>query len=749
MLPIAGARVVTKKKDGTIIAEQFTDADGLTTDCQLECPSKELTLKPETAAQGFSLYDVDIYKEGYHTVHIYDVEIVEGTDSYLPVQMHPDIGTGVESEFSDSDERNNIYVRNQRPSYQSPTIVPAPSAPSMEAPNTNYPLPYIYAGPCNPLDPASCVVTHSFGAQFALPTSSFGGGIGATSNRSPLSLPPSNARDAASATGNVTVVDDMDDIHIPIPAILQPLQSGTVSGPALSARPVLIPTFITIRLGAPSNNAARNVRVPFVEYIANVASSEIFATWPRASLEANIHAITTFALNRVFTEWYPSRGFNFNITNTTQFDQFFVYGRNLFSNLLEISARIFNNYVHRIGFANPLFTTYRANACGANCLSQWGTVTLANQGQSALQILRHFYGSDVTVTVSNNVQDIRSPYPGTPMTVGSNSRYVQLMQQHLNRIRQNFPAIPLIPNENGVFGPETQAAVREFQRINGLRVDGVIGPATWNRITQIWVGVTRLADLNSEGVRIGISNTPPTSTLRNGSTGNDVRQLQWLLNYIGEYYPVVPNDLTVDGRFGARTENSVREFQRNFGLVADGVVGRNTWNRLYEVFRRIQLNSPSPAPIPPPIVPPGPPTPPPPPPTPDISPDRFWGTVRTMGGNLNLRSNPSTNAQIIGTIPNGSRLQVTGESNGFYFVSFNGRTGWVSSDFIEITPRSGRVTTQGGNLNLRVAPNSSATVIASMPNGSPVTVTDIVGNFYQVTWNGRTGFASRDFISVP
>ena len=724
MLPLAGAKVVTKKKDGTTFFEQFTDADGLTEYIVLDCPNKELTLNPETAKDGFSLYDVIVSKSGYHTVHIYDVEIVESADSYLPVQMHPDLGVNIESQFSD------IYIKGD---YQS----------TGKTPRDSYSIPYIDNRNCD--SPLGCPAPSNFGVPAVVPVSAFGGGQAAVSNRTPASVPRPDSKSAGACCGSVTVADDLDDIHIPVPAVLQPLQSGTTSGPALSARPVLIPTYITIRLGTPSNNAARNVRVPFVEYVANVASSEIFATWPIASLEANIHAITTFALNRVFTEWYPSRGFNFNITNSTQFDQFFVYGRNIFQNLLEISARIFNQYVHRIGLANPMFTTYRANACGANCLSQWGTVTLANQGQNALQILRHFYGSDVTITTSNNVQDIRSPYPGTPMRLGDESRYVQLMQQHLNRIRQNFPAIPLIANENGVFGTDTQAAVREFQRINGLNPDGVIGPATWNRITQVWVGVTRLADINSEGVRIGIGLTPPNVVLRSGSNNNNVRQLQWLLNYIGQYYPVIPGDLTVDGRFGPRTENSVREFQRNFGLTPDGVVGPATWNKLYEVFRRIQVTSPDPAPIP---VPPQPPTPTPPPVNP-IGPDRFWGTVRTMGGNLNQRSAPSTTAPIVGVIPNGSKLQVTGENNGFYFVSFNGRTGWVSSDFVEITPRNGRVVTQGGNLNLRAAPNTNSQIVAAMPNGCTVTATDVVGNFYQVTWNGQTGFASRDFISIP
>ena len=413
------------------------------------------------------------------------------------------------------------------------------------------------------------------------------------------------------------VGEDFDHIDIPPPAVLQAGPRAQVGPPGQPGpvRQVFIPTYITVHLGRPDNRNARNVTVPFVEYVANVASSEIFPTWPDASLRANIHAITTFALNRIYTEWYRSRGFNFDITNSTAFDQYYVHGRNIFQNLQQIASQIFNQYVRRQGFSNPFFTSY-CNGTTSRCsgMSQWGTVTLANQGRTPLEILRHFYGQDIEVNTSNNIQDIRATYPGTPMRVGDSSRYVQLMQTYLNRIRQNFPAIPLIARTDGVFGQDTEAAVRAFQRTFNLGTDGVIGPATWNRITQIWVSVTRMAELDAEGTRIGIPPNPPNVVLRQGSTGNNVRQLQWLLNYIGSVYEFVPGDLVVDGRFGPNTANSVREFQRNFGLPADGVVGPATWNRLYEVFRSIQDSNPARPPIttlppvtPPPIVPPPPP----------------------------------------------------------------------------------------------------------------------------------------------
>jgi len=756
LLPLAGAKVVTTTKSGKVIATQISDTDGMTDYITLDAPDPSLTLNPDTAASGCSLYEVSVSKEGYHTVHIHDVEIVAGVPSYLPVQMHPDLGNNIPSEFSDIYSSGGAKYgsapgtdnKEQRTEDKRQGLL-------NDTNNYNNIVSNLLGNKSDPMShPLSSVPSHisvlNFGGAPNTQMAGFGGGETVVNNRTAVNpVPHANSRDVGTVSGTVTTADDMDDISVGLPAVLQPLQSSNIGSNTPSARQVIIPTYITVRLGAPTNNAARNVRVPFVEYIANVASSEIFATWPQASLEANIHAITTYALNRIYTEWYRSRGMNFDITNTTQFDQFFVYGRNLFQNLLEIASRVFNQYVHRTGFQNPLFTTYRANACGAGCMSQWGTVDLANQGRSTIQILRHFYGQDVNIATSQNIQDVTTIYPGSPMRLGDTSRYVLLMQQYLNRIRQNFPLIPRIAREDGHFGPDTQAAVREFQRINGLNPDGVIGPATWNRITQIWVGVTRLADLNSEGVRIGIGATPPNVVLRNGSSGNDVRQLQWLLNYISQYYPVVPGDITVDGRFGAGTENSVREFQRNFGLNPDGIVGPNTWNRLYEVFRRIQLNSPQPAPVPtpPPINPPTPPGPTPPPP-PVLGPDRFIGTVRTMGGNLNFRSGPTSTSPVIGLIPNGANLQVTGESGGFYHVVYDGRLGWVSRDFVNLTPRNGTVTTSGGNLNLRASPNTNGQIIGTIPNGTVLNATDVVGNFYQVNWNGRTGFVSRDFVRL-
>jgi peptidoglycan hydrolase-like protein with peptidoglycan-binding domain len=359
---------------------------------------------------------------------------------------------------------------------------------------------------------------------------------------------------------------------------------------------VYIPTNITVHLGTPNNSSARNVTVPFADYIANVASSEIYATWPTQSLYANMFAITTFAINRIYTEWYRGRGYNFDITNNTAYDQYFVYGRNIYDNLRQIANEIFDMYVRRIGYKNPLFTQY-CSGTTVTCpgLSQWGTVDLANRGYTALQILKYYYGNDVEVVESSNVRAIQETYPGSTMREGMSSEYIKLMQTYLNRIRLNYPAINNIANPNGYFGADTTSAVKAFQKAFGLTQDGVIGRATWNKISQIYVGIVKLAELKSEGERAGIGTVPPTTTLRQGSTGNLVSELQYMINYISEYYDYVP-DVTQDGKFGAGTANAVKEFQRNFNLTADGIVGSSTWNKLYEVYNNINKNSDVPLP---------------------------------------------------------------------------------------------------------------------------------------------------------
>lgn len=373
-------------------------------------------------------------------------------------------------------------------------------------------------------------------------------------------------------------------------------QVGPLTEPRI-LRHVIIPNPITVHLGTPTSSAS-NVQVSFPDYVKNVASSEIYPTWPHAALEANIYAIITFALNRVFTEWYRSRGYNFDITNSTAYDQYFVYGRTIYESISKIVDEIFNQYVRREGHIAPFFTSF-CNGTTATCagLSQWGTVTLANQGMSPLQILRYYYPDDIEIAETNIISDIIVSYPGTALKVGSTGLDVQTIQTYLNRIRRNYPAIPLITDEPGVFGSSTQAAVKKFQSIFNLTSDGIVGKATWNKISSIFVAVTKLADLESEGGALGIGTVPPSSILRWGSSGMDVITLQYILNFISQYYPTIPN-LIQNGRYDDQTYQAVIAFQEMMGLTADGIVGPATWNALYEIYWGIKENTPSPGPEP-------------------------------------------------------------------------------------------------------------------------------------------------------
>ncbi len=384
------------------------------------------------------------------------------------------------------------------------------------------------------------------------------------------------------------------EISIGKPAVAMHNTTGQ-EGPAAQPRilrQVVIPNPITVHLGSPGSSAA-NVQVSFPDYVKNVASSEIYPTWPAASLTANIYAIITFALNRIYTEWYRSRGYNFDITNSTAYDQYFVQGRPIYDSISRIVDDIFNEYVRRQGQNAPYFTSF-CNGTTATCqgLSQWGTVTLANQGLTPLQILRSYYPDDVEIAETNIITGILSSYPGTSLKSGSTGLDVQTIQTYLNRIRKNYPAIPAITDETGVFGTSTQAAVTKFQSVFNLTPDGIVGKSTWYKISSLYTAVTRLAELDSEGQTLGIGTVPPSSILRQGSSGPDVITLQYLLDMISEYYPDIPGPAQ-DGIFGGETRQAVLAFQRAMQLNADGIVGPLTWNALYDTYQGILQNIPS------------------------------------------------------------------------------------------------------------------------------------------------------------
>ncbi|MBQ7896938.1 MAG: peptidoglycan-binding protein [Clostridia bacterium] len=349
-----------------------------------------------------------------------------------------------------------------------------------------------------------------------------------------------------------------------------------------------IPEYITVHLGDPTDITARNVTVTFQDYVKNVASSEIYPTWPEESLRANILAQISFTLNRVFTEWYRSRGYNFDITNTTAFDQYFVEGRNIFQNISEIVDEIFNVYIRKPGNEEPFFARY-CNGTTSTCdgLSQWGTVTLANDGLSADAILEYYYG-DIELTESTNIQGPFESYPGNPLRVGTSGPSVRTVQEQLNRIAINYPSIPFVAVDS-VFGESTERSVRQFQRIFNLTPDGIVGKATWYAISRVYVAVKDLAELTSEGERADYASQEFPGNLTLGMRGVEILELQLYLATIALYNNEVKT-VGLDGVFGGGTLDSVVSFQRAYGLTPDGIVGRATWQRLVEVYNGINDN---------------------------------------------------------------------------------------------------------------------------------------------------------------
>lgn len=347
-----------------------------------------------------------------------------------------------------------------------------------------------------------------------------------------------------------------------------------------------IPETITVHLGTP-DSAAPNVTLDFSSYVKNVASSEIFPTWPENALRANIYAITTFALNRIYTEWYRSRGYDFDITATTQYDQKFINGREYFQNISYLVDELFNDYVRRQGTVEPLFTAF-CNGTTTTCegLSQWGTVDLANRGLTPYEILQYYYGSDIDIVKNAPVRTALPSYPGMVLRVGSAGNDIRSLQIYLNRISGNYPAIPKIPSADGIYDQATENAVKVFQQVFGLSVTGEVDQATWYRITYIYTSVKKIAELDSEGVRWDEVETQYTEDLKIGMQSVEVSILQYYLAVIGAYYAAV-EPVEITGYFGEKTERSVKSFQRVFGLPQTGEVDRATRNDLYRAYQGI------------------------------------------------------------------------------------------------------------------------------------------------------------------
>ena len=349
----------------------------------------------------------------------------------------------------------------------------------------------------------------------------------------------------------------------------------------------VIPETITVHLGLP-NSPAENVTVSFTDYVKNVASSEIYPTWDESALRANILAIMSYALNRVYTEYYRSRGYDFDITNTTARDQAFVNGRSYFENISRLVDEMVGSYIRRVGSVEPLAAKF-CNGTTSTCdgLSQWGSEALAQEGLDSVEILKYYYGDDIEIVTNAPMEGVTESYPGTPLRLGSTGPAVTVVQVSLNRISQSYPAIPKINPVDGIYGPQTRAAVEAFQQIFALEPDGIVGRATWYQLVRIYVAVTKLAELQSEGQQfLFIQEYPEFLSL--GDRGELVEQLQFMLLVISSFVPTVQApDQT--GVFDNATLYAVRSFQRYAGLPVTGSVGKATWDTIFEQFNGVDL----------------------------------------------------------------------------------------------------------------------------------------------------------------
>lgn len=354
----------------------------------------------------------------------------------------------------------------------------------------------------------------------------------------------------------------------------------------------VVPQYITVHLGRP-DEAAENVTVLFTEYIKNVASNEIYPSWPEEAIKANLLAQISFTLNKVYTEYYPSRGYDFDITNDTTIDHSYVKNGEVYDTISILTDQLFNNYIRKIGRIEPYYAQFcdgKITQCGG--LSQWGTVDLANQGMDYLEILKFYYGNDIEIVENAPVSDNIRSYPGVAFSLGSFGNDVLILKRELNRIAQNYPAIPKINDLTGVFDRETDESVRAFQRIFNLTVDGVVGKATWYKIKQVFSAVKRLSELTGEGLAISEVERKYTDEMSLGSEGPDVESVQYYLAFLGYFYPQLP-PIEITGFYNEETRDAVFTFQNAYGLPVTGVVDANTYYTIEREYKNAVADLPA------------------------------------------------------------------------------------------------------------------------------------------------------------
>lgn len=343
---------------------------------------------------------------------------------------------------------------------------------------------------------------------------------------------------------------------------------------------VVIPNNITVHLGLPNDNA-ENVTVPFIDYIKNVASSELYPTWPENALKANINAIVSVTLNRLFTGWYRAKGYNFDITNSTQLDQAYVLNRGTFNNINALVDETYDQYITKEGTNHPLYALFcdgRVSECEG--LLQWGSVELANKGFTPLEILKYYFGDNLSIE-KVTLGDFMYRFKGDPLKLGISGTDVLNKQYQLNRISKNFPGIPKIVPIDGYYGKTTEDAVSAFQKTFNLPVTGIIDQTTWFRIYYIFSAVTKLSEVTTEGVSLDVMKEVLSNTLLYGDMRVRVSILQYFLTLLSLYYKTIPQ-VPITGIYDKDTRTSVLEFQKTVGLPTTGIVDPTTWGKLYD-----------------------------------------------------------------------------------------------------------------------------------------------------------------------
>ena len=359
----------------------------------------------------------------------------------------------------------------------------------------------------------------------------------------------------------------------------------------MAVRYPIVPNTITVHLGTP-DEAARDITVPFTDYISNVASSELYPTWPRNALIANIYAIISFAMNRIYNEWYRSKGYNFDITSSAMYDQAYVENRSTYEIIDNIVDEIFNNYIVKGNQIQPYFTRYcdgRVTTCDG--LSQWGSVSLANQGKSPLQILKYYYGDDISIKYDAPVGDSLMGFPGYDIGIGDAGNPVLAIQRDLRRIRKNYPAIPAISTTLGIYDEETGIAVKKFQQIFNLPITGVVDKGTWYKIKYVYTSVKKLSDLYSEGLSEEEVTFLYTDKLDYGDTGIEVEYIHYFLDAIAFLDKDIPR-LPTNSIYNNNTVTMVKAFQKKYNLPVTGIFTYSDWTVLKNAYRMILKSFP-------------------------------------------------------------------------------------------------------------------------------------------------------------